>query len=1380
MFHSTNIYPLMKAINSMSKDEIMAVSNTFNPTIAVNTTTDVITINGHGYLQNQSVLYSNGGGGATSIGGLVNGYKYYVIFLSSNTFKLATTEDTARTATAIDLLSVGTGSTHSLAVTFQFPNEPAYVDVFRKFRFFGTGLPVTGATLEAKSVRDTVNIISGGNLVINNINQDTGSVTIDAPAYALSVPTGTVDLNLSSNSGYSQSVTLTPVRGIAITRGGPQEVKFESFGVTETDNLQSVTQRGNITSNNIYVNNLTVASIKSSDGGLTGISITSGDNVTGTGTVGNPLQLAPDETVSTAASKTITISFSATSQGMLDYTAVYKTNLGLSAGSVIIQRQDPSTLVWGTFDSASGTSATNSYQISNVYAEAYNGTVNYRITISFSGNTGSVNYRIRVTFDPTPVTGVTMIKSDTTNQILNLGSSGGRTNVYGPSYFYDNVYTTGMSIYQNEIVGLNSNDDIIIDPNGTGNVRIKAPGITTDQTTFNLINSTPTTVNFAGAATALYVGANTGTLTLKNITITAPNATTLNINGASPTVATTSTGTASVFNTNALTGNLFGDATTVTIGASSASTMNLRSETMNMPNATSLNINGASPSITTTSTGTVNIFNANALTGNLFGAATTITIGATTGTLNLRPVTITAANATTFNINGASPSIVTSDTGTASVFNTNALTGNLFGAATTVTIGATTGTLNLRNATITAANATTVNLSAATTINMNGANPSIITTDTGTAAVFNTNALTGNLFGAATTVTIGATSGTLNLRPVTITAANATAFNMNGASPTVATTSTGTASVFNTNALTGNLFGAATTVSIGAGTGTTTVNNALTATGTLTASAAVTATGNNVNVTLSPTGTGSVTIAPDNGVTIAGATTLTLGTVGQTTTMRGNISAVTNDQTITLSPALTGTVTINPNTAGTINNMSIGATTRKTGAFTTGLVGAAAAFTNWPNTTFVATQSLTGHSHTNNAGITGEAVADSADTTKWGVGVYGRGNTNVGTRSAGVLGDGGVTNSTDTASAIGVRGYADDTHASGLNIGLYSSATNSAIGNYALYMNAGNIYSVAAQTWTVLDNNTSALSIDSATKAGILLVKTSTGSQGVTMSGTLSVTGHLTVEGVTSTGATGTGKFVFDGTPTISTPSMSGGTHTAITTLGIRDTSAAFDVNLAATSSTIISAGRTLTFDVVNADRTIKLGGNISLGGAITTANSLTTTGNFTLSIATTAATSVTLPTSGTLYGTASGSITSSQLATSMSDETGTGALVFGTNPSLTAPTWGNTANTTDADFTLDAGSYGYASWIVNFTANRSINVTNLAVGRRAVIYVRNTNGSSRSITVNASATTTGLAAVNMAVGAGAASSTTVSLAATSGTAVIYVWNTGTLVGMVN
>ncbi|NDB57558.1 hypothetical protein EB001_03835 [bacterium] len=66
----------------------------------------------------------------------------------------------------------------------------------------------------------------------------------------------------------------------------------------------------------------------------------------------------------------------------------------------------------------------------------------------------------------------------------------------------------------------------------------------------------------------------------------------------------------------------------------------------------------------------------------------------------------------------------------------------------------------------------------------------------------------------------------------------------------------------------------------------------------------VTVNGSNVNTDISPTGTGTVTIAP--------AGSLTMGTAGVTTTKRGNITATTANQTINLSPTGTGTVTISP------------------------------------------------------------------------------------------------------------------------------------------------------------------------------------------------------------------------------------------------------------------------------------------------------------------------------------------------------------------------------------------------------------------------------------------------------------------------------------
>lgn len=55
---------------------------------------------------------------------------------------------------------------------------------------------------------------------------------------------------------------------------------------------------------------------------------------------------------------------------------------------------------------------------------------------------------------------------------------------------------------------------------------------------------------------------------------------------------------------------------------------------------------------------------------------------------------------------------------------------------------------------------------------------------------------------------------------------------------------------------------------------------------------------------------------------------------------------------------------------------------------------------------------------------------------------------------------------------------------------------------------------------------------------------------------TLSATGHTTFEGITSTGATGTGKIVYDNTPTLVTPVLGVATATSVTVSGVVGTSA--------------------------------------------------------------------------------------------------------------------------------------------------------------------------------------------------------------------------------
>jgi len=89
------------------------------------------------------------------------------------------------------------------------------------------------------------------------------------------------------------------------------------------------------------------------------------------------------------------------------------------------------------------------------------------------------------------------------------------------------------------------------------------------------------------------------------------------------------------------------------------------------------------------------------------------------------------------------------------------------------------------------------------------------------------------------------------------------------------------------------------------------------------------------------------------------------------------------------------------------------------------------------------------------------------------------------------------------------------------------------------------------------------------------------------------------------TDETGSGALVFGTDPTIV-----GGTHTALTGLGIRSTGAAFDLTLA--TSEVLSAGRTLSIVMGDAARTLTLGGNPTLNGGT---HSGTNTGDQTITL---------------------------------------------------------------------------------------------------------------------------------------------------------------------
>ena len=106
----------------------------------------------------------------------------------------------------------------------------------------------------------------------------------------------------------------------------------------------------------------------------------------------------------------------------------------------------------------------------------------------------------------------------------------------------------------------------------------------------------------------------------------------------------------------------------------------------------------------------------------------------------------------------------------------------------------------------------------------------------------------------------------------------------------------------------------------------------------LTTTGAVSAVSTNQQISLAPTGTGTVTINPAttgtiNNVVIGAASSKSATVAALTLNSTG--SFVSDGQTVTISPTGTGTVTFNPTNLGSIDNVTLGATTAAAGRFTT-------------------------------------------------------------------------------------------------------------------------------------------------------------------------------------------------------------------------------------------------------------------------------------------------------------------------------------------------------------------------------------------------------------------------------------------------------------
>lgn len=174
--------------------------------------------------------------------------------------------------------------------------------------------------------------------------------------------------------------------------------------------------------------------------------------------------------------------------------------------------------------------------------------------------------------------------------------------------------------------------------------------------------------------------------------------------------------------------------------------------------------------------------------------------------------------------------------------------------------------------------------------------------------------------------------------------------------------------------------------------------------------------------------------------------------------------------------------------------------------------------------------------------------------------------------------------------------------------------------------------------------------------------------------GMLNATG-MRAEQFTSTVATGTSPFVVTSSTPVANLSIGGNAATATVLFTSRSIYGATFNGSTDLSGTI--AGQFGGTGVANTGKTITLAGNLATagGGAITLNSGV--------------ASSVNLPASGTLYGTAAGSISSANLSTSLTNETGTGDPVFSIAPTIERPVVTSLRGSTAALATLGSAGTG-------------------------------------------------------------------------------------------